>query len=161
LSVRGPQQSGMGPTDHTEFLGPQIYTLTTVMRAHLQAVCWDLLKSDALNACDWGWKEVNGELVPMNTDLRAAPDDLLNVIRCKSKTSCTSALCSCRKNNFHCVTACLNCHGDSCLNTPQIPAVDTGTGLTSDGNNQEDADETLYFDTDDCEYEEVVDCDDN
>ena len=29
LSVRGPQRSGMGPADHTEFLGPQIYTLTT------------------------------------------------------------------------------------------------------------------------------------
>ena len=29
MSVRGPQRSGMGPADHTEFLGPQIYTLTT------------------------------------------------------------------------------------------------------------------------------------
>jgi len=29
LSVRGPQLSGMGSADHTEFLSPQIYTLTT------------------------------------------------------------------------------------------------------------------------------------
>ena len=29
IECKGPQRSGMGPADHTEFLGPQIYTLTT------------------------------------------------------------------------------------------------------------------------------------
>jgi len=50
-----------------------------------------------LNAEDWGWKNENGVLVPIDTELRAAPDDVLNIISCKCKMArkspCSSQLC--------------------------------------------------------------------
>ena len=42
-----------------------------------------------------------------------APDDLLKVIRCKCKSTscnqCGTNLCSCRKNELSCVSACEEC----------------------------------------------------
>ena len=66
-----------------------------------------------LNPKNWGWSRVNNVLVPIPCDLPAAPESLLNVIRCKCKTAshktCGTMLCTCRKNSQKCVPAC----GDS------------------------------------------------
>ena len=49
-----------------------------------------------------------------------APDDILNVVRCKCKQSsrnqCGSNLCSCHKNGLSCVSACGECNGIACYN---------------------------------------------
>ena len=49
-----------------------------------------------------------------------APDEILNVIRCKcqnaTKNQCGTNICSCRKNDLSCVSACGECHGVSCYN---------------------------------------------
>ena len=140
-----------------------------VMRTHLQAVRWSTLNSRALDPCDWGWRiSDNDELTPIMTDqpvAPVAPEDLLNVIRCKCKSSCTSNLCSCKKNGLHCVTACANCHGDSCLNVDKSTQHETADADSySDcecGDDTADADDNCsqnwyYFDSDDWDLEEIV-----
>jgi len=55
------------------------------------------------------------------------------------------------------VTACSNCHGDSCLNSTQPSAVYADSGLDGHPHDQEGTDElNVYFYLDDCEHEEVV-----
>jgi len=69
------------------------------------------------------------ELEPTECGLRLTDDglqlimtsqaaEILNVVRCKCKTACTSSLSSCRRNGIYCVvSACSNnCHGDSSMN---------------------------------------------
>ena len=62
----------------------------------------------------------NGKLVPVKTRLPAAPDELINVIRCKS--ICDNRRCSCRKHGLQCTTACTDCRGRSCSNAEQVEA---------------------------------------
>ena len=38
----------------------------------------------------WGWKLQNGQLVAITTDMLAAPDGLLRVVRCNCKTDCST-----------------------------------------------------------------------
>ncbi|KAJ8398451.1 hypothetical protein AAFF_G00427060 [Aldrovandia affinis] len=45
---------------------------------------------DELLPQEWGWKESDGGLVPVQTDLPPAPLELLRVIRCTCKTDCSS-----------------------------------------------------------------------
>ena len=83
-----------------------------------------MLSASELDATEWGWKLTDDGMQPILTDQSAAPSDILNIIRCKCKTPCSSALCSCRKNGLYCVTACSNCHGDSCLNVDKSESVE-------------------------------------
>lgn len=123
-----------------------------VMRAHLQAVRWCTLDEDSLDPVEWGWRIDNRELVPITTDLPVAPQDILKVIRCKCKTSCKSASCTCRRNNLPCVTACASCHGDSCLNALK------GQSDIADGDSTEYLELEYLFDIFDCAEEEVNYC---
>lgn len=90
------------------------------LRVHLQVSQWKHLDLACLNPLDWGWKMENDVMVPIKTDLEAAPDWLLQVIRCKCKSTtkhpCSTQTCSCRKNGLSCVAACGNCHGENCEN---------------------------------------------
>jgi len=134
-----------------------------VMRSHLQAVRWSTLSSCELDPCDWGWRmSEDGELIPIMTDRAVAPDDILNIIRCKCKSSCTSSLCSCKKNGLHCVTACANCHGNSCLNVDKSTAHEIAD---ADSYSDRECDDTTaddrcskywYFGDDDWDLEEIV-----
>lgn len=81
-----------------------------------------------LNPTEWGWRVVENSMEPIKTDLEAAPEWLLKVIRCNCKTTsrrpCSSQLCSCRRNGLSCVAACGGCHGESCENA-EAPPPDT------------------------------------
>ena len=85
------------------------------LRAHLQVINWLALSNSKLNPTDWGWEfdEAMSRFCPIKTTYPAAPDNLLQFIRCKCKSSsknpCKSNLCSCRKNGLKCVVSCLNC----------------------------------------------------
>jgi len=46
---------------------------------------------------EWGWKECDGTLMPLLTDLPPAPDDLLKMIRCNCQTDCSTMRCMCKK----------------------------------------------------------------
>jgi len=91
-----------------------------VLRAHLQTLQWKTLMSTEASPTDWGWKLHDGHLIPVATDASVAPDNILNVVRCKchfsSRKPCNTMLCSCRKHGLECVTACKNCHGVDCEN---------------------------------------------
>jgi hypothetical protein len=90
------------------------------MRVHLQVLIWKSLNSIALNPCDWGWKSEMNQLIPIETDISSAPEEMLKFIRCKCKTDsrqpCGNNTCSCRKHGLQCVTACKNCQGHECMN---------------------------------------------
>lgn len=90
------------------------------LRVHLQVPQWKYLDLQCLDPLQWGWKLEKGHLVPIKTDLDAAPEFLLNCIRCNCKTTskntCGTLICSCRKNGLSCVASCSDCRGESCNN---------------------------------------------
>ena len=48
------------------------------------------------------WKVTEGEVLPRMTDLPAAPESLLQMIRCNCSSDCASARCTCRKHGLEC-----------------------------------------------------------
>jgi hypothetical protein len=91
-----------------------------VMRVHLQAAIWGALGESGLKATDWGWRTEQDRFVPIQLDGEIAPDHVLKVVRCRCKSNCSSALCSCRKHGLNCVSACSHCHGNDCSNVTSI-----------------------------------------
>ena len=96
------------------------------LRVHLQIIVWKKLLNgyDDLNPQQWGWRFDGGVLIPITTELDAAPDRLLKLVRCKckltSKNPYGSNMCSCRKNGLKCVTACGDCQGENCKNSEEV-----------------------------------------
>ena len=74
-------------------------------------------EGDNLLPEEWGWKESEGILVPVTTDLLPAPDDLLCIIRCNCRTDCGTMRCSCKKHGIACSIVCGNCKGSGCMNS--------------------------------------------
>ena len=117
-----------------------------VKRSHLQAVVLAILDHTNLVPTDWGWCLSQDRLKPTALDGPIAPDHVLNVVRCKCKSNCSSALCSCRKHGLTCVTACSNCHGETCTNiqTNEVAAAST-----------DDSDSELEFSTDERSHDDL------
>ena len=91
------------------------------LRAHHQVTIWKLLNNNEMHskAEDWGWKLDDNNYCPIMTDNEVAPECVLQVIRCKCKSSknqCGTKRCSCRKHGLSCVTTCSDCHGEDCEN---------------------------------------------
>ena len=107
-----------------------------------------------LDPSDWRWKLVDSQLFPITTDLPPAPDDLLNIIRCK----CIITLLL-SENSLQCVAACANCHGDSCMNASplQFSWESESHCFEADG----DAEDFFYGDIDECDNEVIVADDDD
>ena len=70
---------------------------------------------------EWGWIVTENGIHPTPTDIAAAPDSLLKVIRCSCKTDCKSQRCSCRKHDLKCTLACTHCCGTDCQNASLTP----------------------------------------
>ena len=87
------------------------------LRVYLQVQQWK-----GMNICpeDWGWKMVDGKLLPVQTNRNPAPDYLLDIITCGCKTGCAGNNCSCRKFGLHCSPACMECKGLQCTNVIHI-----------------------------------------
>lgn len=68
----------------------------------------------------WGWTLEGGLLHPTTTDLPAAPESLLKVVRCNCTTDCNSRRCTCRKMGLECSVACGECRGTSCSNSSAV-----------------------------------------
>ena len=94
------------------------------LRAHLQVIIWKKLTGNDLDLKQWGWKLDDTVLIPIMTDLNAAPESLLKFVLCKcklsSKNPCGTNTCSCWKNGLKCVTACEDCQGEGCKNAEEI-----------------------------------------
>jgi hypothetical protein len=58
------------------------------------------------------------------SDKDAAPDNLLQFVRCKCKLTSRNPyganIRSCCKNGLNCVTACGDCRGDGCKNAQEV-----------------------------------------
>ena len=67
----------------------------------------------------WGWRLADGRLVPQRTDLPAAYASLLEIVRCRCKSDCSSQKCTRRKHGLECSAACGSCIGQSCANSAQ------------------------------------------
>jgi hypothetical protein len=89
------------------------------LRSYLQVRIWQCTAND-LNPADWGWSKMSGEYVPMTTDLTAAPETLLNVIRCNCHTGCSTMRCSCKSNGLKCSVACGDCQETVCQNSENV-----------------------------------------
>ena len=88
-------------------------------RSYLQVQNW-CHPNEILDPKEWGWKEVDGEFVPVTSDHPAAPPELLKIIRCSCKTDCSSSRCSCRKSNILCSETCKYCQMNDCCNIEKI-----------------------------------------
>ena len=69
-----------------------------------------------MKAEEWGWKVCDGKMLPLQTDLKPAPDYLLEAIKCNCKTDCGTRRCTCRKYGLDCSPACGECKGLHCSN---------------------------------------------
>lgn len=97
------------------------------LRVHLQVSQWKHLDLRYLDPIECEWRFVSGGIEPVKTDLDAAPEWLIKVVRCNckmtSRNPCNTQSCSCRKNGLKCVEACGSCHGEGCANANcEIPS---------------------------------------
>jgi len=67
-----------------------------------------------------GMDSGRGRLDPTTTDLPAAPESLLKIVRCNCKTDCNSRRCTYRKMGLECSVACGECQGTSCSNSSAV-----------------------------------------
>lgn len=102
--------SKLPPTDSVAYL----HTLRSVY----QATVWEKLDTSCLDPCSYGWRISDGVHSPITTAEACAPDELLKLIRCKCKSDCESANCSCKKHGLSCAVACHNCRG--CCKNSQV-----------------------------------------
>ena len=77
-------------------------------RVYHQVQAW---KNVGLDAEEWGWKIVDGQMIPVQTCEDVAPRELLEFVRCQCKTGCSTNHCSCKKTGISCTTACGECRG--------------------------------------------------
>ena len=83
----------------------------------------DLTKgiTDNLKPTEWGWKNVDGHTVVMQTDLLLATKKLIQVFRCDCKTGNVT----CKRHGLNCSSVCGEFKGQSCSNaTKPIPIDD-------------------------------------
>ncbi|KAL8570759.1 hypothetical protein ACOMHN_006909 [Nucella lapillus] len=89
-------------------------------RVYFQVQAWKNLNDASLDPCQWGWEVANRMLLPMLTNLPAAPEELLMVIRCSCQTDCSTTRCTCRKHGLVCTAACGHCRGETCVNVAPV-----------------------------------------
>ena len=102
----------------------QVYTLPPTseaakyhnMRVNHQVQEWTNT-DDTLLPKDWGWSLLQYRLLPKKTNLPAAPDNLLKMVKCSCKQDCDTKRCTCRKHGIACSIGCSECRGMRCTNT--------------------------------------------
>ena len=92
------------------------------LRTFHQICVWRKLSQRDLDPSKWGWEVKNDSLSPVMTDKDAAPENMLNIIRCACKKGC-GVRCSCRKAGLKCASACKSCHGVICNNACETEEV--------------------------------------
>ena len=112
---------------------------------------------------DWGWKLVQGSLLPVISLKEPAPSHLLQLMSCKCKRNC-SKKCECATSGFQCSAMCGQCRGIACANSLHtlnnfiddvisidsdaqdiVAAVDTASGTDDDENKADNADITIWL----------------
>lgn len=105
----------------------QVHTLPPTSgsaRYHSARVCYQVHEwmgeEGSLKPEEWGWVQAQDRLEPKTTDLPAAPEALLKVVRCNCKTDCNTRRCTCKKHGLDCSGACGECRGVGCTNSPEL-----------------------------------------
>jgi len=105
-----------------------------ILRAYLQANIWAKgleEKPVTPDPLTLGWKKEGGRLLPVLASESAAPDCVLELVKCACGATKPSALvkctsrCSCKRHNLACTELC-QCggRGDVCANTSFLPPED-------------------------------------
>ena len=92
------------------------------IRVFLQVKQW---QAENLSIEDWGWKLRGNQVCPITTELPAALENLLKMIRCNCSTDCSNTRCTCCKHGLDCSLACGQCRGTGCSNSRIDPNEDT------------------------------------
>uniref|UniRef100_UPI00358E3900 uncharacterized protein n=1 Tax=Myxine glutinosa TaxID=7769 RepID=UPI00358E3900 len=101
------------------------------LRAYLQTRDWLLLQTPPLDVLDYGWKLGDQGYAPVPTTDPIAPDYLLKFVCCNCEGECSTLRCCCKKQGVKCISACGNCHGNSCQNINQ-PDDERSVGYAGD-----------------------------
>ena len=97
------------------------YITKHILRAHLQANVWlqDIVAEPALlDPLSLGWQQLgNGHYSPIVSRVPAAPEAVVELVKCSCVTSKCSGWCSCKAPNLACTELC-KCEGveDACSN---------------------------------------------
>ena len=100
-------------------------------RSYYQIQQW--LNREAINPLEWGWRVLNEAMWPVGMVKDPAPEELLELIRCKCRSDCSTKRCSCRAHGLECSVSCSDCNGVSCLNHK---TVDVDNGVDTDDMDQ-------------------------
>ena len=73
-------------------------------------------KQDDIDAVNWGWSMQNHQLIPIMSQMTAAPESLLKIIHCNCSSACRTFRCSCRRYGLPCTAACGPCQLQNCDN---------------------------------------------
>ncbi|KAK3919247.1 Histone-lysine N-methyltransferase EZ1 [Frankliniella fusca] len=90
-----------------------------ILRVYLTVQNW---LGRELDPTRFGWQKQGDRLLPIPSELGAAPDCLLKVIRCGCTKGCT-VNCECKKAGLPCRLMCSGCQGQ-CSNTAPIDLED-------------------------------------
>lgn len=93
-------------------------------RVFFQVQEWRSLGKNYFDPCQWGWHLQGDSLAPHMTNLAAAPDELIMIIRCTCKKNCGTGKCTCKKHGLPCTGACAECRGTSCSNLVALDEAD-------------------------------------
>ena len=85
-------------------------------RVYFQTMTWMGTDND-LDPLKWGWRLENNQLIPIMSDMNAAPETLLKMVHCNCATGCNTLRCSCKKYGLPCTSACGSCQLTSCDNS--------------------------------------------
>ena len=58
-----------------------------------------------------GWGVTDGRMTPVHSDMDAAPECLIKLVRCACKGDCSNKRCGCRSIGLDCTVACSECRG--------------------------------------------------
>ena len=83
------------------------------LRVYQQVQSW--LGND-LEPTEWGFKIVEGILLPITMDGPPAPPEILKMIRCTCKGYCDTKRCRCKLNGLYCTDMCSECMDGPCVN---------------------------------------------
>ena len=64
---------------------------------------------------EWGWKVINGKLLPVMINQSPAPENILRIIWCNCHAD-YSTRCTCRKHSLVFSSVCGQCRGSGCTN---------------------------------------------
>jgi hypothetical protein len=94
------------------------------LRTYYQIMVWTEREGD-IDVMNWGWKLEDNNLVPIMSEMNAAPDNLIKMIHCNRTTACKTPCCSCVGYGLPCHAVCGLCQLES-YDNPYNQAIEEG-----------------------------------